>query len=64
MPDRITIAEAAMLLGMSPHDVRNDMKNNMFDPPIGRVDIVGGTHNIYNFYRDAVKEYLDKKARR
>lgn len=47
--ERVSVKEAAQILGMSQQGVREYMKRDLFPAPIGYVTKVGKTHQ-YHIY--------------
>lgn len=56
--DRITVKEAAEILGMSQQGVKEHMKRNLFDPPIGHVTEITEGRKQYHIYRNLVDKYI------
>lgn len=59
--ERIPVAKAAKMLGLSPQGVREHMKKNLFKPPIGHV--IPKTEKKYEYliYRDMLMRYMGKE---
>lgn len=55
--DRITVKEAASLLGMSEQGVKEHMKRGLFDPPIGYVTQTSKKRKQYLIYRNMVEKF-------
>ena len=55
---KITVEQAAPVLGISPNKIRYYMRNNRFDPPIGQVRKVPGSRSYrYDVYKGKVMAY-------
>lgn len=61
MSERVTVDEAAKILGMSKQGVREHMKRNLFAMPIGEVTQVsrGGRHQ-YHIYRSLLDRHVGR----
>lgn len=57
MGERVTVKEAARILGMSQQGVREHMKRNLFPVPIGYVTKVGENHQ-YHIYRKMLNKHI------
>lgn len=60
MSERVPLAEAAEILGMSQQGVREHMKRNLFPAPIGYVTKIGKKRQ-YHIYRDMLNRHLGKE---
>lgn len=58
--ERVTVEEAAKILGLAPQGVREHMKRNLFDPPIGQVTQLSPKRREYLIYRDKLNRYIGK----
>jgi predicted transcriptional regulator len=58
--ERVSLDEAAKLLGMSKQGVREHMKNNLFPVPIGYVTNPSGKRNQYIIMRPMLEKCLGK----
>lgn len=55
---KISVEQASEILGISPHEIRYGIRNNQFDPPIGRCRKARSGESIrYDVYRNMVNEY-------
>lgn len=63
MSERIKLAEAAKILGMSQQGVREHMKRNLFPEPIGYVTSTSGRKQ-YHIYREMLNRHIGKKENR
>lgn len=56
---KITVEEAAPILGMSPNKIRYYMRAKRFDPPIGQIrrSLTGKTYR-YDIYKAKVMAYV------
>lgn len=61
--DRISVREAAAMLGMSEQGVKEHMKRNIFNPPIGHVTQVGKSRKQYHIYRSMIERYVGRENR-
>lgn len=63
LSERVSVEEAAKILGMSVQGVREHMKRNLFASPIGEVTQLkaGGRHQ-YHIYRDMLNRHVGKEA--
>lgn len=61
MSERVSVAEAAKMLGMSQQGVRIHMKRNLFRIPIGDVTKPGGRYQ-YHIYRDMLMRHMGKET--
>ncbi len=61
MSERVSVAEAAKMLGMSQQGVRIHMQRNLFRIPIGDVTKPGGRYQ-YHIYRDMLMKHLGKET--
>ncbi len=61
MSERVPVAEAAKMLGMSPQGVRIHMQRNLFRIPIGDVTKPGGRYQ-YHIYRDMLMRHMGKET--
>lgn len=59
--ERVSVAEAAEMLGMSPQGVRIHMQRNLFRVPIGEVTRPGGRYQ-YHIYRDMLMRHMGKET--
>lgn len=55
--ERVTVEEAAKVLGLSINGVREHMKRGLFNPPIGYVTNPNGKYN-YLIYRNMLNRYI------
>lgn len=56
--NKISVEQAAPVLGISPNQIRYYMRNNRFDPPIGQVrKVPGSTSYRYDIYKNKVMAY-------
>lgn len=60
--DRISVKEAAAILGMSEQGIKEHMKNNLFDPPIGHVTQISKSRKQYHIYKEMLEQYKSGKA--
>ena len=62
MSERVSVAEAAEILGMAVPTVRYFMWKNRFNPPIGYVMKPNGDRGRKTFYiyRDMLNKYVGK----
>lgn len=58
--ERVTVAQAAEELGMSPQGVREHMKRGLFKIPIGEVTKTS-TQYTYHIYRRMLDKHLGKE---
>ncbi len=61
MSERVSVDEAAGILGMSKQGVREHMKRGLFEIPIGYVTKPGSKHQ-YHIYRDMLNKHLGKEC--
>ncbi len=61
MSERVSVAEAAKMLGMSQQGVRIHMQRNLFRIPIGDVTKPGGRYQ-YHIYRDMLMRHMGKET--
>ena len=61
MSERVSVAEAAKMLGMSQQGGRIHMQRNLFRIPIGDVTKPGGRYQ-YHIYRDMLMKHLGKET--
>lgn len=59
--ERVTVAEASKILGMSPQGVREHMKRNLFQTPIGEVTKISGRRQ-YHIYRSLLNKHIGKEV--
>lgn len=59
MSEKVTVKEAAEILGMSQQGVREHMKRNLFPVPIGYVTNPNGRLQ-YHIYRTMLDKHLGK----
>lgn len=59
MSERVSVKEAAGILGMSQQGVREHMKRNLFPAPIGYVTKVSGRLQ-YHIYRNMLNKHIGK----
>ena len=59
MSERISVKEAAQILGMSQQGLREHMKRNLFAVPIGYVTQQSGRMQ-YHIYRDMLNKHIGK----
>ena len=62
MSERVTVEEAAKILGMSRQGVREHMKRNLFSVPIGYVTKQGEKNFQYHIYRDMLNRHLGREV--
>lgn len=60
---KISVEQAALVMGISPNEIRHGMRNNKFSPPIGRARLANqntGRRKKYRYdvYRNMVMEYM------
>lgn len=55
--ERVSVKEAARILGMSQQGVREHMKRNLFSVPIGYVTKPGQTYQ-YHIYRSMLNKHI------
>lgn len=60
LSQKITPETASPILGISPNKIREDMRKNKFNPPIGRIR-KSRTGNRYDIYKSMVLEYVGLK---
>jgi len=58
--ERVTVTEAARLLGMSKQGVREHMKRNLFAVPIGEVTKQSENRYQYHIYRSMLDRHLGR----
>lgn len=56
--ERISLSEAAKILGMSSQGVREHMKRNLFSIPIGYVTNPSGRKYQYHIYRNMLEKHI------
>ena len=61
MSERVTVKQAAAELGMSPQGVREHMKRNLFEVPIGYVTKTSSQYT-YHIYRRMLDKHLGKEG--
>lgn len=61
MSERVTVDEAAKILGMSKQGVREHMKRNLFAMPIGEVTQVSKGRYQYHIYRSLLDRHVGKE---
>lgn len=59
--ERVPLAEAAKVLGMSQQGVREHMKRDLFPVPIGYVTKVDKRYQ-YHIYRDMLNRHIGKES--
>lgn len=62
MSERVTVDEAAKILGMSKQGVREHMKRNLFAVPIGEVTQVSKGRYQYHIYRNMLDRHVGKES--
>lgn len=63
MSERVPVAEAAKMLGMSQQGVRIHMRHDLFKPRIGHViDAPWKKDFEYYIYRDMLMRYMGKET--
>lgn len=62
LSERVSVAEAAEILGMSKQGIREHMKRNLFKVPIGYVTNPSGKKEQYHIYRDMLNRHLGREA--
>lgn len=56
--NKISVEQAAPVLGISPNQIRYYMQMNRFDPPIGQVrKVPGSKRHRYDIYKTKVMAY-------
>ncbi len=60
MSERVTVEEAAEILGMSKQGVREHMKRNLFPDPIGYVTRVSEGRYQYHIYRNLLNKHIGR----
>lgn len=60
--ERVKLAEAAKILGMSPQGVREHMKRNLFRIPIGEVTQISKGRKEYHIYRHMLDRHIGKAS--
>ncbi len=60
MSERVTVDEAAKILGMSKQGLREHMKRNLFATPIGEVTKVSKGRYQYHIYRSMLDKHIGK----
>lgn len=60
--ERVSVEEAAKILGMSPQGVREHMKRNLFPVPIGYVTKQSKGRLQYHIYRDMLNRHLGREV--
>lgn len=63
---KISVEQAAPIMGISPNEIRYGMRNNKFNPPIGRARLANqntGKRKKYRYdvYKNMVMEYMGLK---
>lgn len=58
--ERVPLAEAAKILGMSPQGVREHMKRDLFRIPIGEVTQSSKGRKAYHIYRSMLDKHIGK----
>lgn len=63
---KISVEQAAPIMGISPNEIRYGMRMNKFNPPIGRARLANqntGRRKKYRYdvYRNMVMEYIGLK---
>lgn len=58
MSERVSVAEAARLLGMSKQGVREHMDKGLFANPIGEVTKVSEKRHQYHIYRSLLNKHM------
>lgn len=61
MSDRVTVDEAARILGMSKQGVREHMKRNLFAIPIGEVTMITKGRYQYHIYRSMLEKHIGRE---
>lgn len=59
--ERVSVKEAAAILGMAPQGVREHMRKNLFEVPIGEVTKPGDRYQ-YHIYRNMLDRHIGKAA--
>ena len=57
MSERVSVGEAAKVLGLSPQGVREHMKRDLFRPAIGYVTQISGRKQ-YHIYRNMLNKHV------
>ncbi len=57
--ERVSVGEAAQILGMSKQGLREHMKRELFPVPIGYVTKQGGRYQ-YHIYRSMLEKHIGK----
>lgn len=60
MSERVTVDEAAKILGMSKQGVREHMKRNLFARPIGEVTQISKGRHQYHIYRSLLDRHVGR----
>lgn len=58
--ERVSVKQAAAELGMSPQGVREHMRKNLFEVPIGEVTKPGNRYQ-FHIYRRMLDKHLGKE---
>lgn len=59
--ERVSVEEAAEILGMSKQGVREHMKRNLFAVPIGYVTRQSEKNMQYHIYRSMLNKHIGKE---
>lgn len=62
LSERVTVDEAAKILGMSKQGVREHMKRNLFAMPIGEVTQISKGRYQYHIYRSLLDRHVGKES--
>lgn len=63
---KISVEQAAPVMGISPNEIRHGIRNDRFNPPIGRARVARGSTGKkkkyrYDVYKNMVMEYMGLK---
>lgn len=62
LSERVTVDEAAKILGMSKQGVREHMKRKLFAMPIGEVTQISKGRYQYHIYRSLLDRHVGKAS--
>lgn len=60
--NRVSVKEAAEMLGMSAQGVKEHMKRDLFNPSIGYVTQLSPNRKQYHIYRDMLERHIAGKT--